>query len=199
MQRAVLAAVFTLSVTVVNPVRADDKPEPRYDGKPLAIWVERFQKAETGEARNRAAEAILGFGPDAAPAVPALVEMLDDRSPDFRWSVGRVLGRLGPVAKAAVPALTRSLKDKTARSPSVVIEVLRDIGPEAKEAVPLLIAALGDEELEYVSACALCQIGPAAAESLPTLTKIIRRLQIQDNRERTTRVPRAASGPSIFI
>ena len=142
MMRRLLIATFAAFVAVSSPaLRADDKPEPRYEGKTLAYWVNRLQTAENDEDRYKAAQAIEAFGPDAAPAVPALVEMLDDRSERFREIVGGVLCSLGPAAKAAAPVLVRSLREKTARTPRVVIGVLGCIGPDASEAVPELIKA----------------------------------------------------------
>jgi len=59
------------------------------------------------------------FGPDAAPAVPALVEQLNCRSTStyevppavIRFQAARALGGIGPAARGAVPALTLALED----------------------------------------------------------------------------------------
>src|SRR5688572_1980020 len=48
-------------------------------------------------------------GPDAEPAVPDLIRLLDDPDLEVRKSAARALGRIGPAAQAAVPALMRSL------------------------------------------------------------------------------------------
>jgi HEAT repeat protein len=139
------SAVFIVAL-LCAPLWADErKPEPKYEGKPLAYWVERLQKAESKQQRIDAASSIKAFGCDAAPAVPALMEMLDDRSESFRELVGEILYEMRPAASSAVPALVHSLKNKTARSPDVAIAILGRIGPDAKEAVPVLTKTLQSE------------------------------------------------------
>ncbi len=56
------------------------------------------------------------FGPLAEPAVPDLVELLQDRDNIVRFVAAEALGNLGPTARSAVPALTEALRD---RSPGV--------------------------------------------------------------------------------
>jgi HEAT repeat protein len=164
MKRAVLfASVVAVAVLVCTPLPGDDKPplraealsplppepisrapvrEPTYEGKPLSRWVERLQNCEGQPEQQRAAGVIKTFGPDAKPAVPTLVGLLDDRSEPFRELVGDILCAIGPGCRDAVPTLVASLKDGTARSPAVVAKVLGQIGPDAKEAVPELRKAL---------------------------------------------------------
>jgi HEAT repeat protein len=63
--------------------------------------------------------AVSSFGPDAAEAVPALMEQLKcqytntyEVSPDIiRFQAARALGEIGPAARDAVPALTEALND----------------------------------------------------------------------------------------
>src|SRR5262249_31933569 len=135
---AMRTAVALLLLVFVAPAALAQNPEPRYKGKPLAYWVQRLQKAEADKDQAAAARAIEAFGPDAVPAIPALIEMLDDRSPEFRNLVAGVLCRLGPDAKSAVPELIKQLQEKRAREPRLVMEILGFIGPDAKDAVPLL-------------------------------------------------------------
>ena len=153
---------------------AEKRPEPRYEGKPLSYWVGRLQKCERDDDRQRVAEAIKAFGPDAAPAVPALLAMLDDRSKDFRTLIASILCEVGPGAKSAVPDLVRSLEKKTARSPALVIRILGRIGPEAKEALPALLEALKDRSLQDEAVGALCSVRPPAGIAIPALRKAIR-------------------------
>lgn len=56
------------------------------------------------------------FGPLAEPAVPDLVELLQDRDNIVRFVAASALGDVGPSARAAIPALTEALRD---RSPAV--------------------------------------------------------------------------------
>jgi HEAT repeat protein len=79
-------------------------------------------------ARQRAAEALGSWGPNAVSAVPALIEMIqEDRS--FRRFHSRfaaeALGRIGPAAKAAIPVLEQAAQDKGELS------ILRPMAQEA--------------------------------------------------------------------
>jgi len=179
MKRTVLFASVTIVVGLAcAPLRADEKkPEPKYEGKPLAYRVERLQKSEKDQEQKGAARAIAAFGPDAKPAVSALVEMLDDRSKWFRELVGETLCDLGPAAQEAVPALVRTLKDNTARSPDVVLKILGQVaGPEAKEAVRGLTKALRNEDPEdrLNAALGLWKIEKNGRLVVPVLTALLR-------------------------
>jgi len=52
------------------------------------------------------------IGPPAAPAVPALIDALQDPESRTRAPVAFALGQIGPNASNAVPALTRALSDE---------------------------------------------------------------------------------------
>ena len=71
--------------------------------------------------RNLAAMALENMGPDAGPAVPALVKALADEDQRVRQTAVKALGRIGPAAREAVPVLTGALK--------------RGSWPEAEEAL----------------------------------------------------------------
>ena len=55
------------------------------------------------------------FGPQAADAVPALINALGDQSPVLRSAAIIALGKIGPQAKAAIPVLT-DIQDDQLRS-----------------------------------------------------------------------------------
>jgi HEAT repeat protein len=177
--RAVLVALLvcagTPALEAYDPLglRATNKPEPKYKGKPLAYWMERLQQAPTDEEQKVAAHAVIAFGADAAPAVPELLVMLDDRSSEYREQIADVLCRIGPGAKAAVPELVKLLKEKKARDPEHVLRILGAIGPDARDAVPTLTAALDDRELRAFAVAALCKMGPAAKDALPGIRRVV--------------------------
>ena len=68
-------------------------------------------KAQAPYTRNGAAYELAHMGPKAAPAVPALIEALDDPAASVRYPVTVALREIGPAAKAAVPALKKVMKD----------------------------------------------------------------------------------------
>jgi HEAT repeat protein len=85
--------------------------EPVADGRTLSQWVADL-KAVAPQTRNAAAYEISGLGPAAAPAVPALVEALDDSEASVRFPVTVALGEIGPAAKAAVPKLKKMMDEE---------------------------------------------------------------------------------------
>jgi len=154
---------------------AADEIQPLYKGKPLSYWLDRVQKAESDTEQTLAADAVKAFGPDAKPAIPKLVEMLDDRSVHFRNMICEVLRELGPHAKSGVPQLVKLLREKKARDPEDVMLVLQAIGPDAKEAIPVLMDNLHDEKLLKYAVQTLCSIGPEAKVAIPEIGKAIKR------------------------
>lgn len=83
---------------------------------PLMIENLQYRDPEPerqAEVRRQAAEVLARIGPDAEPAVPALIEALQDPSPSVRKAAAHALGQIGPAAEAAVPALLRTMLDST--------------------------------------------------------------------------------------
>jgi HEAT repeat protein len=87
------------------------KTEPVADGRTLSQWVAEL-KAAAPQVRNAAAYEIAGLGPEAAPAVPALIKALDDPDPSVRFPVTVALREIGPAAEAAVPRLKKMVDDE---------------------------------------------------------------------------------------
>ena len=135
------------------------------------------------QIRWKALEALAKLGPKAAPAVPTLIDRLEEKDDHYRAI--DVLGAIGPAAVPAVPALLRhlehdlSVKDKLYKDESTnatgIIETLAEIGPTAKEAIPLLQQALKDENstIRYFAAYALGEMGSAATVAIPDLKNLL--------------------------
>jgi hypothetical protein len=106
----VLALVATAgSASAQAGASAAKEPEAR--GRPLSEWIADL-KAAAPVIRNAAAYEIAGMGPAAAPAVPALIEALDDPLPVVRFPVTVALGEIGPGAVAAVPRLKQMMQEE---------------------------------------------------------------------------------------
>ena len=170
MKRLIVAATVVLAGPFAVAVRA----EPKYEGKPLGHWVKRLRESEPGPAWDAAATAVIAFGPDAAPAVPVLVGMLDDRSEAFRVNVGYILCKIGPAARSAAPALLQQLRDHKARSPQMVIRILACIDADPADTVPVFITALDDRHLRPAALDALCSLGPSARTAIPAIRRTLR-------------------------
>ena len=85
--------------------------EPVSNGKTLSQWVAEL-KAAAPQNRNAAAYELAGMGPAAAPALPALIEALDDPEASVRFPVTVALGEIGPAAAAAVPRLKQMMEEE---------------------------------------------------------------------------------------
>ncbi|HEY6948958.1 MAG TPA: HEAT repeat domain-containing protein [Gemmatimonadales bacterium] len=89
-------------------------------------------KSDAPYTRNGAAYELAHLGPKAAPAVPALIQALQDPAASVRYPVTIALREIGPAAEAAVPALAKvaeeDLNDEVAAS---ALQALRVIDPAA--------------------------------------------------------------------
>lgn len=105
--------------------------EPVADGRTLSQWVADL-KAVAPQTRNAAAYEISGLGPAAAPAVPALIEALDDSEASVRFPVTVALAEIGPAAKAAVPKLKKMMDEEiNDEIAAAARRALRRIEPDA--------------------------------------------------------------------
>ena len=97
------------------------------------------------------------LGPQARPAIPQLIRLLDDPDSGVQWTAIECLAGLGPKAEEAVPALIRRLTISTGTSSGSVAArqdaawllwptawALGEIGPAASPAVPLLQQVTND-------------------------------------------------------
>jgi HEAT repeat protein len=101
---------FTLSAPAAAAQASSNKGEPVADGRPLSEWIADL-KAPAPQTRNAAAYEIAGLGPAGAPAVPALIELLDDEMPAVRFPATVALGEIGPAAAAAIPRLKQVVEE----------------------------------------------------------------------------------------
>ena len=110
------------------------------------------------------------------PALPTLVEMLNDKDRTPRLRALDALRELGQ-AKAAVPSLSAWLSDEDRQLRWRAAMVLGEVGREAKPAVPALIEAMRDplpNSYGDVAAGALMRIGPTVAELEPALAPLMK-------------------------
>ncbi len=104
-------AALMLSSSALAQTRPARAREPISSGRPLSAWIADL-KAPAPQSRNAAAYEIAGMGPDAAAAVPALIEALDDPVAAVRYPVTVALLEIGPAAKAAVPKLRQMMDEE---------------------------------------------------------------------------------------
>jgi HEAT repeat protein len=109
----------------------------------------------------------------AAPAIPALAQVLSDPDRFVRWAAVRALGHIAPEDSAGVvPRIAPLVADPDLNISLQAIATLAAIGPPAKDALPILLQAIqkGEVDVRVAAIDALPRIGlqPAAAV-IPTL------------------------------
>jgi HEAT repeat protein len=126
-----LLVVAVLVLTSSAWAQGATAKEPVADGRTLSEWVSDL-KAVAPQTRNAAAYEISGMGSAAAPAVPALIEALDDSQASVRFPVTVALGEIGPAAKAAVPKLKTMVDEEINDEVAAAAKrALRRIQPDA--------------------------------------------------------------------
>jgi HEAT repeat protein len=137
---------------------------------------------ENEKLRQYAVRLIARVGPDAASAVPALIEAMrkrpqDDDDVEFLREAQFALGAIGPGARKAVPALVRSLSSDNDEIRASAAYALGRIGPGARAAVPALQANLKSpsEIVNLTSVLALMGIQPErwAVVAAPRLSRAL--------------------------
>jgi HEAT repeat protein len=103
-----LTLILALTTGGASAQNAAGGEEPVVRGRPLSELIADL-KAAAPATRNAAAYEIAGLGPAAKPAVPALIEALDDPDAAVRFPVTVALGEIGPEAVAAVPRLKQMM------------------------------------------------------------------------------------------
>jgi len=153
---------------------------------PAAV-AKLVQTIQSGEFKDcfRALETIAVFGPDAKPAVPALIEVLTGPAPQLpgpfagiglmnsRRNAAVALAEIGPEARAAAPALIGLLKEHRDHNRAIYCKALGRIGPAANEAVPVLEETLQDDNrgIRLAAAVALTRIEPQQASNAVAVLK----------------------------
>lgn len=133
-------------------------------------------KDADAEVRGNAASALLALGPNALPHVAQALQDPDTRAAAVRL-VYRLGEKAAPAVPALVQILTQAAANAAdLEFRSQVQLALAAIGPAAKAAVPELVNSLAsDDEAVRGTACyALGRIGPAAQEALPALRQRLR-------------------------
>lgn len=194
---ALVGCLFAIGLAgrVRIPVPAIAPPSPARIGE----WIKVLSDHRADIARRTEAEEELGR--IGAPAVPALVELLQARNPFQRSVAARVLGSIGPEAASAVPQLVDRLDDEFAAHEVVV--ALSRIG---KPAVSRLASAVesGTPTARLHAIVTLGRIGPAAREAVPALRRARLEKSLADTAaqslqaiERTSPSPQAAPPATV--
>jgi HEAT repeat protein len=116
-----------------------------------------------------AAERLLGLMGE--PAVPALLEGLNDKDGIIRDRSAGALFHVRELPAKVIPPLVKLLDDPVMRVRLRAAAVLGQMGPQAAPAVPGLIKAVKAKNV--LAALALGRIGEAAEEAVPALREVL--------------------------
>jgi len=129
--------------------------------------------------RPYAIQVVRRLGPEAAAAVPALIEALQDKDPSIVKEAEFALGAIGPEASAATDALIQALTNDDEQVRFTACYALGQIGPAARAATPSLAGLLKseDEFLRFAGIWALLRIHPddprVKKAAVPILTQAL--------------------------
>jgi HEAT repeat protein len=155
--------------------------------KDVKALIQQLQ-SEDESKRTAASEALADLGPDAAPAVPALIAALASKTPLRRpfsggiltwWDHSPIAARqaLVRVGQKAVPDLENALKDKDALTRVHAASALWEITKQSKLPLPVLLEVWRNRNHNYDDICihreATETIGRIAQSEPDRLLKLI--------------------------
>jgi HEAT repeat protein len=111
--------------------------KPPYEGRSVAD-LQKMLDDPNPTVRVQGAQGLSLHGPEARPAVPALIKTLQSPDALLRTQSALALGAVGPDAREAVPALTAALDDPEWSVRRQAALALGQIGPGARPAAPTL-------------------------------------------------------------
>ena len=116
--------------------------------------------------RFNAVSAVSSLNSNAGPAVPLLIQRLNDTNQFVAVYAAIALGDLKLERELAIPALTNSLEDPRSAVRSYAARALGGFRREARQAVPALVSHLADSDRKTREAVtnAIRQIDPEALE-----------------------------------
>jgi HEAT repeat protein len=154
-----LPLVLLLSC-VRSLVHAEDQPT-------VKDLIQQLQSGDIDE-KERAAKELGDMGADAAPAIGALQQTLNDELPYVRIRSAEALTKIGP---AALPALMAAMKNANAEVRSIIATGIGNAGEHSEAAVSTLAKALHDRELQVRGAAvlALVNLAPSTPSALAAL------------------------------
>ena len=133
-------------------------PHTKAAGQAVTALEEAFRSGPR-QRRASVATALGQFGPEAAPAFPALAaalaEMPESDSSSDRKTFADAIGRIAPgtpASRAAITALEPALKSKSPSAREAAAKALECFGPQAKDAIPALKSLLTDPDPKARSA-----------------------------------------------
>jgi HEAT repeat protein len=137
-------------------------------------------KSPSAKVRAHAAHSLGEIGLQAKTAVEALAQLLKDPDETVRRHTVQAIAGIRPGPHVMVPLCIELLQDP---DPAVRLRVMTAIANVGARAVPALIAALDNDKAAYWACVVLRDIGPAAKDAVPALTKKLQHKDPEIRRE----------------
>jgi HEAT repeat protein len=146
--------------------------EAFYRDRPTRYW----RKALTSADPKTQVESHEALKEGGRLAVPVLIELLRDSSPEVRWHAAELLGQAGPAERgdsATQEALVRALQDDDPHVRAVAASSLSVLGGASPAAIPVLRDMLTTGE-RLAALRALTRYGPDAEPAMPRLVELLK-------------------------
>jgi hypothetical protein len=122
----------------------------------------------TADAKGEICLQLMDLGPAAAPAVPALIGLLNNQDEMLRDYAVTTLDRIGPAARNALPALRRTaVKDASPEIRELARSAITKISGHAPSSEPVSTQTMAASETESTKPPAPAQPEPAIASPEP--------------------------------
>lgn len=167
------SALRIAALSVLNKIVTSE------DGKIASAIKPALADSDLEVKRNAALTLANIGGPEAAPALPILLEALRDGDAELKAQAAAAIGNLGEAAASAVNPLIKALSDPEKDLRRYAAFALGGIGEKSEPAIgPLvkLLANPADYDMARIEAgVALAKIGPRkeAEDSVPSLLRIL--------------------------
>ena len=128
---------------------------------------------EAPDIRAEAAKSLGRFGGSASPAIPKLIEMLDDSTPTIQvrgvWSY--CSAALGQIGTDSIESLMKAIPEASDQAYTGIMGAIAEMGESAKPTVPRLVELLKDapDQRKWSTMYGLCGIGKTSEPALPHL------------------------------
>ena len=140
----------TLSAKRVEEIINEEKERKRIEARVTFYTLEL--SAPDYQSRNRAIQEMEILGTKSSPAIPQLIQIMEDIDDEFCFHVGSVLSKIG---SASVIPLSRLLKHENVKIRRQASGALAAIGSEAIDSIDSLIMGLEDEDEEVRWYCTI--------------------------------------------
>jgi len=167
-------AVVAVMVEPTHVLRGWLRGERFFAGRPSSYWSKVIRDRHPVGRFEDAVGWVLGEEPKPA-AVPMLIELLEDKDDQVRFTACHVLALNGTAARQAVPALLKMLGHSNVFYRRNASHALAAIGPDAA-AINVLNEALKEEEawVNYHAAIAVGKLGPQGKPAVPALLNLLK-------------------------